>query len=156
MTARVIGVHVNPAGGVPKLAVDAAEITEHGVVGDHQRDAEHHGGPTRAVCLYAQEHIDALAAEGHPIAPGTTGENLTVAGLDWPSLAAGARLAIGDRVVLEITGPAPPCTTIADSFVDGLFTRISHKTHPGWSRLYARVLAPGTVDVGAPVRVLPV
>lgn len=152
--ARVVGVHINPAGGVPKLPVDVAELREHGVVGDLQRDTEHHGGPTRAVCLFAQERIDALVAEGHPIAPGTTGENLTLAGLDWSTLEAGARLAIGDDVVLEISGPAPPCTTIAASFQDGKFTRISHKLHPGWSRLYARVLAPGRVHVGAAVRLV--
>jgi MOSC domain-containing protein YiiM len=152
VAARVVGVHVNPAGGVPKHPVAAAELQRDGVVGDLQRDSEYHGGPERAVCLFAQERIDALVAEGHPIAPGTTGENLTLAGLEWSTLAAGDRLAVGDEVVLEISGPAPPCTTIAGSFVDGAFTRISHKLHPGWSRLYARVLAAGRVHVGAAVR----
>ncbi|MBL9099481.1 MAG: MOSC domain-containing protein [Myxococcales bacterium] len=152
VAASVVGVHVNPAGGVPKHAVAAAELRRDGVVGDLQRDGEHHGGPERAVCLFAQERIDALVAEGHPIAPGTTGENLTLAGLEWSTLAAGDRLAVGDEVVLEVSGPAPPCTTIAASFLDGGFTRISHKLHPGWSRLYARVLVPGRVHVGAAVR----
>ena len=60
---------------------------------------------------------------------------------------------IGD-VVLEITRAAPPCRTIAPSFTGGAFVRISDKVHPGWSRLYARVLREGFVRDGAPVRLL--
>lgn len=149
--ARVVGLQVAAEGGVPKRSVDEVEVTVTGVVGDRQLDLDHHGGPTRAVCLYAQECIDALAAEGHPISRGTTGENLTLAGLDWSRVHPGDRLTIAD-VVLEITGPAPPCNTIAASFVGGRFARIADKLHPGWSRLYARVLVPGRVRVGAPVQ----
>jgi MOSC domain-containing protein YiiM len=147
-----VRVNVAPEGGVPKRPVVAALITAHGVAGDRQLDLKHHGGPDRAVCLYALERIDALAAEGHPIAAGTTGENLTIAGIAWDELQVGDRLAVGDHVVLEISGPAPPCNTIADSFLRGEFKRISDKLHPGWSRLYARVLTEGLVREGAPVR----
>lgn len=153
--ARVVRINVAAEGGVPKRPVGAALLTAHGVAGDRQLDLKHHGGPERAVCLFASERIAALAAEGHPIAPGTTGENLTIAGLDWQALQAGDRLALADGVLLEISGPAPPCRTIADSFLDGKFGRISDKMHPGWSRLYARVLVEGLVREGAPVRRLP-
>lgn len=153
--ARVVQVNVAAEGGVPKRPVVAALLTTLGVAGDRQLDLKHHGGPERAVCLFAQERIAALAAEGHPIGAGAAGENLTIAGLDWGTLGAGDRLAIGDAVQLEITGPAPPCRTIARCFVDGEFTRISEKLHPGWSRLYARVLVEGLVREGAQVRRLP-
>jgi len=152
-SGRVAHVHVNPEGGVPKRAVAEAEVTTLGVRGDLQRDTEHHGGPERAVCLFSTERIAALAAEGHPIAPGTTGENVTIEGLDWSALAPGVRLALGE-VVLEITRPAPPCRTIAGSFHEGAFTRISDKVHPGWSRLYARVLREGVVRRGDTVCLL--
>ena len=151
-TGRVVQINVAPEGGVPKRPVLAALLTAHGVAGDRQLDLKHHGGPERAVCLFGQERIAALAAEGHPIAPGSTGENLTIAGLAWDELQPGSRLAIGDGVILEISGPAPPCNTIAASFCDGAFTRISDKRHPNWSRLYARVLVEGLVREGAPVR----
>lgn len=153
--ARVVRINVAAAGGVPKLPVVAALLTSHGVAGDRQLDLEHHGGPDRAVCLFASERIAALAAEGHPIAPGTTGENLTIAGLDWDTVQTGDRLALADGVLLEISGPAPPCRTIAGSFLGGKFGRISEKSHPGWSRLYARVLVEGLVREGAPVQHLP-
>jgi MOSC domain-containing protein YiiM len=146
--ARVTQVNVNPLGGVPKHGVPSAEITATGVVGDKQRDRRHHGGPTRAVSLYSYDHIQALQAEGHPIAPGSTGENLTISGLDWPTIRVGDRLRIGERVQLEVTGYAAPCTNIIESFADGAITRISQKVHPGWSRLYTRVLEAGIVQQG--------
>jgi MOSC domain-containing protein YiiM len=148
MTGRLVAVNVNPAGGVPKYAVHNAEITRQGVIGDRQRDLEHHGGPQRAVSLYALERIEALRAEGHPITTGSTGENLTISGLVWDELQIGDRLQIGDWVELEITGYAAPCETISASFRDGRFTRISQKTNPGWSRLYARVINEGEVRPG--------
>jgi MOSC domain-containing protein YiiM len=152
-TGRVFRVNVNPAGGVPKFAVGQVLVTVTGVAGDRQLDLEHHGGPERAVSLFSLELIETLRAEGHPIAPGTAGENLTIEGLDWAALADDDRLAVGE-VVLQITRPAPPCRTIEASFTDGQFVRISHKKHPGWSRLYARVLREGVVREGDPVRVL--
>jgi MOSC domain-containing protein YiiM len=151
-TGIVVRINVAAEGGVPKRPVVAALLTTHGVAGDRQLDLRHHGGPDRAVCLFGQERIDALVAEGHPIYPGSTGENLTIAGLAWDQLRAGERLAIGEVAVLEISGPAPPCDTIAACFVDGEFKRISEKLHPGWSRLYARVLVEGLVREGAAVR----
>jgi len=150
-TGRVVQINVNPQGGVPKHRVPSAQVTFGGVAGDRQRDRRFHGGPERAVSLYAYERIAALQAEGHPIAPGSTGENLTIAGLDWGGLKVGDRLRIGDRLGIEITRYAAPCDNIADSFAGGEFTRISQKLHPGWSRLYARVLVEATVQEGDPV-----
>ncbi|MDX6695545.1 MAG: hypothetical protein QOF02_3148 [Blastocatellia bacterium] len=141
-------------GGVPKLAVDEALLTRTGLAGDRQAKPFIHGGPERALCLYAVELIRRLQAEGHPIAPGTIGENVTVAGLDWLALEPGARLALGDEVVIEISSYTSPCKTIAASFTDGSFNRISQKLHPGWSRLYARVLQAGRLVEGQAVRVL--
>ncbi len=145
---RLVQVNVNPQGGVPKSAVPGAEITPLGVQGDKQNDRRHHGGPQRAVAIFALERIEALRREGHPIAPGSTGENLTVSGLDWAAISVGDRLMVGDWVELEITGYAAPCRTIAASFTNGTFGRMSQKTHPGWSRLYARVISAGEVREG--------
>jgi MOSC domain-containing protein YiiM len=141
-------------GGVPKLPVREAELTPTGLVGDRQAHRRFHGGPQRALCLYALEQIHALQAEGHPIFPGSVGENVTVAGLDWSSLAPGMRLALGDEVVVELSSYTMPCKSIRRSFSDGRFERISQKTHAGESRLYARVIRTGTLAVGQTVRVL--
>ena len=39
-------------------------------------------------------------------------------------------------------------------FKGGDFSRVSEKRHPGWSRVYARVLAAGAIRQGDPVRLL--
>jgi len=135
-------------GGVPKLPVPEARITVEGVAGDRQRNREVHGGVDRAVCLISLEVIEALQAEGHTIKPGSSGENLTIAGLDWPRLKPGDRLRIGDAVRLEIVKYTEPCRFNAQWFLDGNFNRINQKKHPGWSRIYARVLAEGAVRSG--------
>lgn len=134
-------------GGVPKLCVGHAAVSDAGVTGDRQRDRKHHGGPDRAVCLYSLEVIEALRNEGHPITPGSAGENLTVSGLQWDRIVPGIQLRAGGAT-LEVTSYTVPCKFIRESFVDGKFERISQKTNPGWSRVYARVVAAGEVSVG--------
>ncbi|MBC8160794.1 MAG: MOSC domain-containing protein [Roseiflexaceae bacterium] len=148
LQGRVVRINVNPAGGVPKYAVDSTELTSAGVKGDKQRDKRYHGGPNRAVCLFSAERIAALQAEGHPIEAGSTGENLTIAGIDWDTVQIGDAFQIGERAVIEITEYTTPCAIIAKSFVDGAFKRMLQKLHPGWSRLYARVLIEGAVREG--------
>ncbi len=135
-------------GGVPKLPVPQAQISVNGVSGDRQRTPKIHGGPDRAVCVFSLEVIQALQAEGHPIVPGSSGENLTVAGMDWDGLIPGDRLRVGGAVVLEIVSYTAPCEYNARWFIDGNFKRMSQKRHPGWSRVYARVLAEGNVRTG--------
>jgi MOSC domain-containing protein YiiM len=141
-------------GGVPKLPAPSAEVTLLRLEGDRRNDIEHHGGPERALCLYALERITALQAEGHPIFPGSTGENLTLAGLDWAQVIPGTRLLLGDEVVVEITRYALPCAKIAGSFADGELDRIAQEQHPGWARVYAKVLVPGRLQTGDSVYIL--
>jgi MOSC domain-containing protein YiiM len=135
-------------GGVPKLARSQAEATRLGLSGDRQRDRRFHGGPERALCLYSLERILALQAEGHPIYPGSIGENLTLSGIDWEKVEPGARLALGREVLVEITRFTTPCNNISASFSEEDFSRVSQKLHPGWSRVYARVLQPGVLRIG--------
>lgn len=153
MNGRIFQLNVSD-GGVPKRAVRSALLTADGLEGDRQRDRKHHGGPQRALCLYALEHILDLQAEGHPIYPGSTGENLTLVGLEWSRLVPGVRLVIGEEVTIEITSYTAPCRVIAASFMGGRFGRISQKANPGDSRLYARVLREGELAIGQQVRLL--
>jgi MOSC domain-containing protein YiiM len=139
-------------GGVPKHSMFEALITAAGLDGDRQRDVRFHGGPDRAIVLYSLDVIRALQREGHTIAAGTAGENLTVSGLDWAALTPGSQLTIGE-VRLAITKYTSPCEKIAFSFVRNDYSRISQKLHPGWSRLSARVLHRGVVTVGDAVAI---
>ncbi|MBW4462228.1 MAG: MOSC domain-containing protein [Nodosilinea sp. WJT8-NPBG4] len=146
-TGRVVQINIS-LGGVPKLPVPAGEVTAAGLKGDRQRNLKFHGGPDRALCLWSLEVIERLQQEGHPIAPGSVGENFTLAGLAWNELAPGSQLCLGDQVRLEITDYAVPCRTIMRWFSDRRFSRISQKHNPGSSRLYARVLQGGLVRTG--------
>jgi MOSC domain-containing protein YiiM len=141
-------------GGVPKLPVPSCEVRPSGIAGDRQRDRRYHGGPQRAVSLYSLELLEALRAEGHPVAPGALGENLTLAGVDWSRMMPGAVIEAAS-VLLELTSYASPCANLRPYFSDGRFARVSEKQHPGWSRVYARVLRPGTVKIGDPVAIQP-
>ena len=140
-------------GGVPKKRVSGAQVSRLGLVGDTHTDLKGHGGPERAICVYSLERIHALQQEGHPIDVGTAGENLTVEGIDWSAVVPGVQLRVGDEVVLEVSSFTNPCKTIKASFIDGKFVRIAEKLHPGWSRVYTRVLSEGQVHFGDPVEV---
>ncbi len=152
MSGWIVQVSVSP-GGVPKTPIAEARVGTLGLEGDAHRDAEHHGGSERAVCLYALEAIEALQREGHRIAPGSIGENFTIAGVDWAAVIPGSRIRVGAEVVLEVTRYTAPCLNIAPSFRNRDYSRVSEKRHPGWSRVYARVLAEGTVKPGDRVSV---
>ena len=153
MRGRVVQINVS-SGGVPKTAVPAARITEHGVEGDRQAHPDIHGGPERAVCLFSMERIRDLQGEGHPVVAGALGENLTVEGVDWDAVVPESRILLGDEVALEVTRYTKPCANIRAAFKDGGYARVSQKVHAGWSRVYARVVAPGTVRTGDAVRVV--
>lgn len=135
-------------GGVPKHGLPVGEVTRLGLKGDQQRDLEHHGGPDRALCLYSLERILSLQEEGHPVFPGALGENITISGLDWTQVVPGSRLQLGDSVVLEIASYTVPCGNLKPFFKDQKFKRADQRQHPGWSRLYARVLQEGVIQVG--------
>lgn len=153
MEGTLTGIHRSD-GGVPKLPVAAATVGWRGVEGDRQADRRFHGRVWQALCLWSAEVIGALRAEGHPIAAGNAGENLTLSGLDWAALRSGTRLRVGG-VLAELSLPATPCAKNARWFAGRDFMRMSHDRHPGWSRWYATVLAPGTVAVGDAVVVEP-
>jgi MOSC domain-containing protein YiiM len=152
-TGRVVQVATSP-GGVPKLPVPSANVDRLGLEGDLHNDLVGHGGPTRAVSLLAIEAIRRVAAEGNPIAPGTTGENVTTEGIELGALPYGTRLAIGPDLVIELTSSANPCTTIAHNFADGRFARLSAKVHPLDTRVYASVIREGTLTAGDVYRVI--
>ena len=145
----VVSVH-RSNGGVPKLEIPEARVTVAGIEGDRQRNLKYHGGPDRALCLYSMDLIEALRAEGHPVAPGTMGENVVIRGIPWDRMVAGVRLRLG-RVEVELTTFAQPCKNIRESLRGGRIERVSSTAHPGWSRIYARVMKPGLLAPQDPV-----
>lgn len=153
-TGRVVQVSTS-GGGVPKRAVARAVVTASGLEGDRQQERRHHGRPWQAVCLWSAEVVADLVAQGHPLGWGSTGENLTLAGLPWSQVRPGVQLLVGSAL-LEVTTHALPCRKNAHWFSDGRFRRIAHEVTPGASRVYARVLVEGVVAPGDSVLLEPV
>ena len=149
MSAVVHSINVCAEGGVPKHSVNAARIDVEGVEGDYNKfRTERRGGTSsRAVCLFSLERIEQLEVEGHPISVGSTGENITIEGLDWPSLEVGMQVKVGGAL-LELSEPCVPCFKIEESFIDGRFARIDHEQEFGWSRWLASVGEEGMVTTG--------
>ena len=155
MSAIVHSININTQGGVPKLPIDKAEIKFEGVEGDFNkfRTEKKNTIGTRAVTLFSLEQIEKLKSEGHSIDVGTTGENITIEGVDWPSLEVGARMMIGEAMI-ELSEPTAPCSKIGKSFIGGTFSRIDHELELGWSRWSASVIEEGQVEIGSQVILL--
>jgi MOSC domain-containing protein YiiM len=141
-------------GGVPKYGIHSGELNEQGFTEDRVGHPKKQGGEAHAVCIFSLEKILALQKEGHPIFPGSCGENLDLAGIDWEDIHIGTRLELGSGVLLEVTQFTKPCASVSGSFLNGDIARIMQESHPGWSRVYARVLTPGRVKIGDTVRIL--
>ncbi len=140
-------------GGVPKTAVDRVEVDFGGVVGDRQDNRTHHGRPWQALCLWSTEVVDELRAQGHPIAPGLAGENVSLTGLVWERVRPGVHLRVGD-VLVEASSYATPCSKNAAWFTGGDFNVIHERNGP-LARVYATVLEPGTIAIGDSVLLEP-
>ena len=146
MSAKVTGLHIS-SGGVPKTPVHSLSVNNNGCQGDDQADKKHHGGKNKAICLFQQEILDSLSIDGHPISPGTTGENILIEGVEIGAIAVGTCLKIGE-IEITVTQDAPPCKTIRNSFLNGEFNKISHRKNPNFTRWYASVNVTGTITVG--------
>jgi len=140
-------------GGVPKTPVDVVEVGFAGIDTDSQNDRRHHGRPFQALCVWSEEIIDQLKADGHPIYAGAAGENITIRGIDWNTLEPGTNVAIGPTLV-QISSYAVPCGKQAQWFSDRDFSRLHHDKGE-ISRLYATVLEAGSISVGDDVTVEP-
>lgn len=139
-------------GGLPKVPVLQGQIDRSGLAGDRQRTVRHHGRPWQALCLWSADVIDQLVVEGHSIAPGSAGENLTLTGVDWTQMRHGLHVRIGE-VHARLSVAAIPCAQNRRWFADGNESRIDHRIHPGWARWYATVITGGTINAGDEVSI---
>ncbi|HZS21891.1 MAG TPA: MOSC domain-containing protein [Pseudonocardiaceae bacterium] len=126
----------------------AGRVAVQGVnlAGDDQADRTVHGGPDKAVYVYAQEDLDWWSAGlGVPLAPGVFGENLTVAEMAVTEAVIGERWRVND-VVLEVCGPRTPCYKLGIRMgADGFPRLFAAAGRPG---AYLRILTAGTVAAG--------
>lgn len=137
--------------GIFKHAVGGGiMIDAEGLVGDAICNRKHHGGVDQAVYIEGSISLDWWAKEfGHPLSPGTFGENLVMEGLDNREVSVGDRFIAGE-LILEVTSCRIPCVTFAARMKDPKFVkRYTLAARPG---IYCRVIQAGIVEAGMPVR----
>lgn len=123
-----------------------------GLAGDAVCDLRHHGGDDQAVYAVAREDLDDWERKlGRRLTSGSFGENFTTQGIDVSGALIGERWRVGAHLVLEVTSGRIPCRTFQGHMGEqGWVKRFTAKAAPG---AYLRVIEPGEVRAGDPVRV---
>jgi len=165
MTATVLQLNASH-GGLPKYEVAAAFAGPDGLEGDRHAHPQFHGGPDKALLLVSHEDLESLVHRGWEVFPGALGENITVSGLDFRQLRPGMRFRIGPAAI-ELTELRVPCRQldvynrpeaegrIQEAVYDAR-CKSGDATSPRWAfaGFLARVLTPGLIRKGDPIRLL--
>lgn len=146
---RLEAIWLRPARGEAALGVrDAIVEAGRGLQGD--RASRGRAGGKRQLTLLQAEHLPVIAQllRRKSVDAADLRRNLVVSGLNLlaaKSLFADQRLrlAIGDEVELELTGPCEPCSKMEDCFGPGAYNAL--RGHGGMT---ARVLRGGRISVG--------
>ena len=135
-----------------KPVAGGVHVAQHNLAGDKQADLRFHGGADKAVYTYAREDYEWWGEElGGPLADGTFGENLTLAGVDVTSAVVGERWEVGSAL-LQVTGPRTPCWKLGARMEDVEFpVYFAAAGRPG---AYLRVLAEGYLEAGCEIDVV--
>jgi MOSC domain-containing protein YiiM len=172
MAPRVLSLNVgvaepNPAKQVPSTGIHKRPVASallrppgpkqtgagSGLAGDFVGDMAHHGGDEQAVYAFAREELDRWAGRlARELPNGMFGENLTTAGLDVDAALIGDRWAIGDEVVLQVTGPRIPCATFQHRMREPRW--LKRFTEVGRTGAYLSIATGGTVRTGDEIAVV--
>jgi MOSC domain-containing protein YiiM len=140
---RVEAIFLRPARRDVPLPVDKVQVTDEGLTGDHAPKGK------RAVTVIQAEHLPVIAALARcdQVAAEALRRNVVVSGLNLLAFRK-HRLRLGG-VVLDITGPCPPCSRMEEVLGHGGYNAM--RGHGG---VYAAVEQGGLLSVGDMVRPL--
>jgi MOSC domain-containing protein YiiM len=138
---KIVSISVSKKKGTRKVPVDSVQIIEdHGIAGDA------HAGPWhRQVSFLASESIGESRCRGLDVTFGDFAENIATEGIDWKTVPIGARLKLGDSVIVEITQIGKECHKKCAIYYlagDCIMPR---------EGVFARVLKGGTIRSGDPI-----
>ena len=123
-----------------------------GLTGDEQADQKNHGGPDKALLLYADHHYPSwLADQGLELASGAFFENITLTGVDGRPCPDETTVVLGEtwrlgQAIVQVSQPRSPCYKLAGRW--GVPDLVQRVQRTGWSGWYVRVLEPGAVAKG--------
>jgi MOSC domain-containing protein YiiM len=145
-----------PAGwrsGIFKAPISGpVNVTSAGVEGDQQADLKNHGGPDNVILAYDAGHYpvwrDRLTLPD--LAPGSFGENFTVAGFSDDTVCIGDVWHVGPELILQVTQPRQPCFKLARRL--GRPDIVKMIVENSWGGWYLRVLHEGTAEAGMAIR----
>jgi len=143
--AKVIAVCSSKTKGVRKENIGRGILRkEYGLLGDAHADSSWH----RQVSLLASESIQKMRDIGYEVGPGDFAENITCEGIEVSSLPIGARINIGNKVVLEITQIGKECHIGC-----AIFKQTGKCIMPK-EGVFARVIQGGKVKTGDTIKVV--
>jgi MOSC domain-containing protein YiiM len=132
-----------------------------GLDGDEQADLSVHGGLSKAVYAYPQQHyafwrtVRAQARAGlwdEELPPGSIGENLTIEGLAEEGLWIGDRLRLPD-CVLAVSEPRYPCFKFAAAM--GFPQAVKLMAESGYCGSYLGGIETGSISAGDVIELQP-
>lgn len=137
------------------------EVTMLGLAGDEQADLKVHGGLSKAVYAYPQEHYtfwQTVRAQAQvslwdeALAPGFLGENLTLSGLLESQVWVGDVLKF-PRCSLAVSEPREPCFKF--NAVMGFNQASKLMAQSAWCGFYLAVREPGSLQAGELFELIP-
>ncbi|AMK76432.1 MULTISPECIES: MOSC domain-containing protein [Methylomonas] len=154
---RIEAIILRPAHGEPAVIVDEARAEQgRGLLGDRRANVVRSGRQSskRELTLFQAEHLPIVAdwcglAE---LEPSRLRRNLVVSGLNligmrspFPDVM--LEWAVGEEVIIQVTGPCDPCSKMAAELGVGSYNAL--RGHCGMT---ARILSGGLIRVGDRVR----
>ena len=132
-----------------------------GLAGDEQADLSVHGGLAQALYAYPSEHFafwQTVRAQARvtlwddPLAPGTMGENLTLAGLLESQVWVGDVLRF-PQCSLSVSAPRQPCYKFNAAM--GFAQAAKLMAQAGYCGFYLAVREPGSIGTGEAFELIP-
>lgn len=142
---KVLAVSISERKGEKKNNIDCGLFLENlGLENDAHAEAD----ILRQVSLLARESIEKIKAKGLDVRYGDFAENITIEGIDLPSLPIGTRLKIGCRVLLEVSQIGKVCHNRCN-----IFHTVGDCVMPR-EGIFAKVLTGGKISVNDQIEVL--
>jgi MOSC domain-containing protein YiiM len=134
---KVLAVNISQKKGEKKNNINRGLFIENlGMENDAHAEAG-----IRQVSLLARESIEKIKAKGIDVNYGDFAENLTIEGIDLPSLPVGTRLRVGNKVLLEISQIGKVCHNRCN-----IFYTVGDCVMPR-EGIFAKVLVGGEIKV---------